>query len=99
MSAAAAEITTVRIIVFVPEEMAEKICIFENAKLAAKLTSIRPSIIRLPLAGGTMIARNIPKSATERALTIRSGRTPPEKHPMADPRAHIGIAVSIEPYI
>ena len=60
MMAQAAAITTVRIMVLVPPESSFTSGRIVQSQLAEKLTVSAMAIVRLRLAGGIMIARNIP---------------------------------------
>ena len=59
-TAASAEMTTVRMIVRLPEERSRSAGRKANAALAAKAESTQPSTTRFSFAGGTMMARNMP---------------------------------------
>ena len=67
------------------------------AKLAAKLMMTSTRIIRSFLAGGMITARNMPKRATLRALTRRTGIRLPTSMPSAVPIAHSGAATAPAP--
>ena len=59
----------------------------------------RPATTRLFRAGGMMIARNMPYSATLKALTARSGSRFPAIIPRAVPIDHAGAATRMAPYV
>ena len=63
-----------------------------HSQLAAKLTATQPSTTGFFFDGGMMIAKNIPNSATESALTRRAGRMLPAVTPSAVPMAQPGMA-------
>ena len=69
----------------------------ERTKDDTKLKIIRMVIGFELLAGGMMMARNIPKRATDKAETIRWGRMLPITMPMAVPRAQQGAAKLMAP--
>ena len=56
-----------------------------------------PVRILLVLAGGITTARNIPYSATFRALKRRAGSSSPETAPSRVPRVQPGTATQISP--
>ena len=85
-------ITTVRMMVRVPSESVLTSGRTEQSPLAAKLTSTQAQTTLLFLAGGTMMARNMPNSATDSALTTRAGRVLPAVTPSAVPMAQPGMA-------
>ena len=68
-----------------------------QAKLKAKLIATNAATILLFLAGGMMMAKNMPYRATLSALTARSGSAFPAKMPQAVPPAHAGAASRIAP--
>ena len=70
---------------------------YRHRKLSPKLTATSPATTRLFLAGGMMMAKNIPYSATLRALTARSGRALPARMPRAVPQAQAGAASRMAP--
>ena len=72
-------------------------CTLAATKLAIKLVSTTVKIMRLARAGGIIIARNMPNSATLRALTMRSGKALPAMMPLAVPNAQPGMATAIAP--
>ena len=88
---------TVRRIVRVPEESSESSGREPAAKLSRKLAATRPQTTRLSRAAGMMTQRNMPKSATESALTRRSERRFPAMTPSAVPTAQPGSATDIAP--
>ena len=78
--------------VLVPSERALVSGSTEQSQLAAKLTHTQPSTTGFFFDGGMMIARNMPNSATDSALTTRAGRMLPAVTPSAVPMAQPGIA-------
>ena len=86
-SAAAEEMTTVRIIVLVPFWRSEIKGRIEEARLMAKERATRPARILFFLAGGIITERNIPYRATLNALTAREGSRFPAMIPSDVPVA------------
>ena len=84
--------TTVSTMVRVPSLMALTPGRTLHRKLAAKLMPTNAATTRFCRAGGIMIAKNIPYSATLSALTMRSGSALPARMPSAVPPAHAGAA-------
>ena len=76
----------------IPSESAFTTGSTANSPLSAKLTSTHRSTARFFRAGGTMMARNMPNSATDSALTTRAGRMLPAVTPRAVPSAQPGMA-------
>ena len=72
---------TVRMIVRMPELIPEMTGRLAKAKLAAIDTATTPATILLFLAGGIMMAMNIPYSPTLKALTTFAGRIFPINTP------------------
>jgi len=89
----------VRIIVLVPSEREENTDSFDVMKLRAKLRRTNAPTTRLFLEGGIIMARNIPKRASLRALTTLSGRRFPAITPIAVPTDQEGRAMANAPYI
>ena len=96
-SAAPAEIVTVRIMVRVPSDRVLIHGRTEQAKLAAKDRATRTATTLFFRAGGMITARNIPKRATLKALTTRSGKMLPAMMPRDVPMDQPGIAMSMAP--
>ena len=69
----------------------------EQAKLAAKDRATRTATTLFFRAGGMITARNIPKRATLKALTTRSGKMLPAMMPRDVPMDQPGIAMSMAP--
>ena len=91
-AAAADAMRIVSRMVLVPSERALVSGSTEQSQLAAKLTHTQPSTTGFFFDGGMMIAKNIPNSATESALTRRAGRMLPAVTPSAVPMAQPGMA-------
>ena len=96
-AAAAAEIATVRMMTRVPGETDESTGRYANAQLAAIAMTISARITRFSLAGGTMIARNMPYRPTLSALTMFAGSTLPITTPKYVPSDQPGSAIAITP--
>ena len=96
-TAAAAEMATVKIMVRVPPDNAEMPGRYSQVKLSTKLMTTSAATMRFLRAGGMMIAKNIPYSATLSALTTRSGSALPAIMPSAVPMAQAGAASRIAP--
>ena len=91
-AAAADAMRIVSRMVLVPSERALVSGSTEQSQLAAKLTHTQPSTTGFFFDGGMIIARNMPNSATDSALTTRAGRMLPAVTPSAVPMAQPGIA-------
>ena len=94
---AADDISTVNMIVLVPLDIPERYGNVANIKLAIKLNITKKNIILFFLAGGIIIAINIPYNATLSALNISVDRIFPAAIPAAVPVAHPGIAIATAP--
>ena len=97
MIAATRDMTTVRMIVLTPDDIPLNAGIREAAVLSTKHEITVTAIVRLCTAGGTMIAINIPNSATLSAETANGGITSPTMTPRAVPTDHPGSATDIAP--
>ena len=84
----------VRTIVIILSERAENLL---SRKLLMKQMMMRIAMCLFLLAGGMMIARNMPYSATDKAETILIGRMLPIRMPRAVPIAQHGAAKQIAP--
>ena len=62
-----------------------------------KLAAMQPSTMRFCLPTGMMMARNIPKSMTEKPLTAHTGMRSPISTPSTVPRLQPGMAAHIAP--
>lgn len=89
----------VRIMVRVPCESDDTYGRDSAAYEHAKLTMTAPSTFLSFFDAGIITARNMPKSATLRALTTLAGRILPMLMPIAVPVAHIGTAVRRAPKV
>lgn len=97
MMAAAAAMTTVRIMILVPPEMFLSNGRYVKARLPAMEASTTIDTARFSFAAGMTTARNMPYSATESALTILKGRIFPTSTPRTVPSAHPGDATVAAP--
>ena len=71
--------------------------ILDTRKLARKLKITTPPTLLLVLDTGTIMAINMPYSATLKALTIETGRILPATIPRAVPKDQLGRAMAIAP--
>ena len=90
---------TVNIIVLVPSDKSDRTGSLAKQKLHIKLTATKPAITLFSLAGGIIMAINIPNKATLRAATTLPGKIFHAITPMAVPIDHPGIARTIAPYV
>ena len=97
--AAISDIATVSMIILVPDAMPESKDAYVNIKLAVMEIITSSAMILFCLAGGMMIARNIPYNPTLKALTILAGRAFPRITPRQVPITQPGEATDAIPYV
>ena len=92
-------INTVKIIILKPDEISLRTGVISKSRLDIIDAIISPRITLFFLAGGMIIAINIPYKATPNALKTLAGRMLPDSAPRNVPKVHPGTATQIAPNV